>query len=280
MPLHDAGFIWGATVTDLCRTFHHNLFRLDDHLARFRQSCQLARVPQPVLDDELRRVAMELTSRNAALIPEDHDLALVMFATPGPIGFYAGEPGGPGQGTPTLGMHTFPLPFARYGRLFREGACLQTFPAVTGINPAIKMRSRLAWWIAEQDLHGGDPGPSALFLDGKHVTETVAANLLLVEDGAVFTPPRKGVLQGISLRTIEELCWELGIPFRSSRPLTVEDCLGADEAMLACTSYCLAPVSWIDDHPILWPRPIFEKLLTAWSQRVGLDIRGQILAHG
>jgi branched-subunit amino acid aminotransferase/4-amino-4-deoxychorismate lyase len=36
LPLHDAGFVWGATVTDLCRTFRHRLFRLADHLDRFR----------------------------------------------------------------------------------------------------------------------------------------------------------------------------------------------------------------------------------------------------
>lgn len=282
LPLHDAGFIWGATVTDLCRTFRHKLFRLDDHLTRFRQSCQLARVPQPVPDEELRRVAEELTSRNAALIPEDHDLALVMFATPGPIGFYAGEAGGAGQGTPTLGMHTFPLPFGRYGKLCRAGARLRLLgrPVSTGVDPTIKMRSRLAWWQAEQEVHDIDPAASALFVDASgHVTETAVANFLLVKDGVVYSPPRETILGGISLLTVEELCGELGIPFRF-QPLSLADCLLAQEAMLACTSYCLAGVSEITDHRLTWPGPTLEKLLTAWSQRVGLDIRGQILAHG
>jgi len=50
--------------------------------------------------------------------------------------------------------------------------------------------------------------------------------------------------------------------------------------MLSCTSYCLAAVSHINGQALPWPGPIFEKLLAAWSDSVGLDIRSQILAHG
>src|SRR5690242_2512006 len=121
---NDAGFVMGATVTDLCRTFRGRLFRLADHLTRFRESCRRAHIPLAHGDDELARTAEQLAAHNAALLPADADLALVMFATPGPIGYYLGEPGGLGDGAPTLGMHTFPLPFARYARLFREGARL------------------------------------------------------------------------------------------------------------------------------------------------------------
>src|SRR5580692_3309374 len=97
LPIHDAGFVFGATVTDLCRTFHHQLFRLDDHLFRFLKSCHAARVPQPVSQEELAAIARRLVSHNAALLKSEQDLALVMFATPGPIGYYLGEPGGPGD---------------------------------------------------------------------------------------------------------------------------------------------------------------------------------------
>src|SRR5207247_2129018 len=124
LPLHDAGFVFGATVTDLCRTFRHRLFRWPEHLARFRRSCGYARVPLELADDALTALAEELVSRNAHLLPPEQDLALVVFATPGPVGYYAGLPGAAGDGPPTLGLHTFPLPFARYARLFREGAHL------------------------------------------------------------------------------------------------------------------------------------------------------------
>src|SRR6516225_8952258 len=91
LPFFDAGFVLGVTVSDLCRTFRHRLFRLDDHLIRFLTSCQLARVPQPMEYRQLKDVAERLTEHNAAMMAAEDDLALVMFATPGPIGYYAGE---------------------------------------------------------------------------------------------------------------------------------------------------------------------------------------------
>src|SRR5438105_11192385 len=85
LPLHDAGFVLGATVTDLCRTFRHRPFRLADHLARFRASCRSARVPLLPSDAELAGHAERLVAHNAALLSPDQDLALVLFATPGPV---------------------------------------------------------------------------------------------------------------------------------------------------------------------------------------------------
>src|SRR5207245_11340628 len=121
LPLHDAGFVFGATVTDLCRTFHHRLFRLDDHLARFRRSCDLACIPQLLANEDLARIAENLASENAALLPPEQDLLLIMIATPGGIGYLVGQPGSAGEASPTLAMHTFPLPCHRYRPLFDEG---------------------------------------------------------------------------------------------------------------------------------------------------------------
>src|SRR4051812_18394495 len=104
VPAGDAGFVVGATITDLVRTFGGRLFRLEDHLARFRESCRLCRVPLAATDEELRAAAGRLVGRPT------HDLALVLLATPGPLGHYAGSAE---NGPPTLMMHTFPLPFAR-----------------------------------------------------------------------------------------------------------------------------------------------------------------------
>src|SRR3954470_25086518 len=68
LPAHDAGFVFGATATDLVRTFRHRPFRLADHLARFRRSCEVCRIPQPVPDDELVSLAEELIAPNGQLL--------------------------------------------------------------------------------------------------------------------------------------------------------------------------------------------------------------------
>lgn len=281
LALNDAGFVMGVTVTDLCRTFQHRLFRLDDHLRRFRQSCTLADVPQPKDDRELTDIAHRLVSHNSALLSPGQDLALVMFATPGPIGYYLGAAGGPGDGPATFGMHTFPLPFGRYVPLFREGARLMT-PEVRHIpfrcvDPRLKQRSRLHWWLAEREVRASAPGTSALLLDENDcVTETAAANFLIVRQGVIFSPPRSAILGGISLQVTEEICRSLGIPFRE-QALPLAECLAAEEAFLTTTPYCLAGISQLNGVALHWPGPLYLRLLAAWSAHVGLDIERQIL---
>jgi branched-chain amino acid aminotransferase len=284
LPLHDAGFVLGATVTDLCRTFRHRLFRLAVHLARFRQSCNLARIALPTPDHEIALFAEELVAKNSRLLRPEEDLILVMFATPGPILSYAGIEDDPGSELPTFGIHTFPLPSSRYAPLFRQGAhcAVPSTRAVTvsSLDPRIKHRSRLHWWIASQEARQIEEGAWALLFDANgNVTETAAANFLIVKDGVVCTPPRSTILGGISLLTVEEICHEKGIPFQE-RPITLKDCLEADEALLTGTSFCVAGVSRINSVSVPWPGKVFEQLLEAWNQRVGLDIREQILSGG
>jgi branched-subunit amino acid aminotransferase/4-amino-4-deoxychorismate lyase len=282
LPLHDAGFVLGATVTDLCRTVRHRLYRFPDHLARFRRSCRSAHLHLSLPEDELTRVAAALVATNAGMLRREQDLALVLLATPGPVGYYAGLPGAAGDGPPTFAMHTFPLPLGRYRPLFEQGAHLvipstRHVPAVC-VDPRIKQRSRLHWWLADREAHRSEAGAMALLLDlDGHVTETAGANFLLVRGGTVLTPPRSAVLEGVSLSVVAELCGELRLPFEQ-RPLTVHDCLNADEAMLASTPYCLAGVSRINGVELPWPGPVFERLLAAWNERLNLDIRQQILA--
>jgi branched-chain amino acid aminotransferase len=281
LPLHDAGLVWGATVTDLCRTFRHRLYRWPDHLARFRRSCRAARIYPPLSEEQLTAATEELVRRNAGLLRPDDDLALVMLATPGPVGYYAGQQGGVGEGEASFVLHTFPLPFARYRALIQEGAHLvipsvRQVPAAC-IDPRLKQRSRLHWWLAEQEARKLEPGAHALLLDvDGRITETAGANFLLVRDGTLLSPPRSSVLEGVSLGVVIELCGRLGIPF-GERALGVYDCVNAEEALLASTPYCLAGVSRVNGLPLPFPGPVLRKLLAAWGSEVGVDIYQQIL---
>jgi branched-chain amino acid aminotransferase len=276
LALNDAGFVFGATVTDLCRTFRQTLYRWPQHLARFRRSSEAAYIPVPYSDEQVTAWANELVAHNAA----GRELILVLFATPGPIGYYLGEPGGAGDGPATFGMHTFPLPFERYRDLIERGASL-VVPSVRHVpaecvDPRIKQRSRMHWWLADREVRHLQPGAQALLLDAAgHLTETAAANFLIVRDGVVISPPRDCILGGISLDVVEALCTRLGI-VTEFRPIALAEALSADEAMLVSTSYCLAGVRAINATELPWPGPVTRRLIAAWCFDVGLDIHGQI----
>lgn len=270
LPLHDAGFVSGATVVDNSRTFRRLPFRLPEHVARFRRDCAACHVPLERTDDHLLATADELVWHNARLLPAGHELQLVMFATPGPLGFYLGDAA---DGPPTLGMVTYPLPPARYRRFFTDGVAL----AVVGhlpaslVSPTVKHRSRMAWHVAGKIA---PPGSVAILTDGAgNLTETAVANFLAVFDGTVTSPPRGSVLDGISLRVTQELCAAAGIPW-AERPIPVGDVSRMSEAMLTGTGFCLAGVRSVDGRNVPWPGPVFTKLLAAWSELVGVDVSG------
>jgi branched-chain amino acid aminotransferase len=277
LALNDAGFVLGATVTDLCRTFRHRLFRWDDHLARFRHSCQSSYIGLPLNNTEITRAAEDLVAHNAALVGESQDIALVLFATPGPIGYYLGQSSAAGE-QPTFGIHTFPLPYARYRPWIEQGVALRT-PSLRAlppecVDPRIKQRSRMHWWLAEQEVRRADPRAMALLLDGDGcVTETAAANFLIVREGIIVSPPRKCILNGVSLAVVGEICERLGVPLEF-RPIPLDECYTADEALLTCTTFCIAGVRQINDRALPWPGPILRRLVDAWSAEVGMPIHG------
>jgi branched-chain amino acid aminotransferase len=277
IALNDAGFIFGATVTDLCRTFRHRLYRWQEHWARFQRSCQSAYIELPNADTVLSHAAEKLVGHNAKLLGPNDDLALVLFATPGPIGFYLGQAS---AHRPTVGMHTFPLPFARYRPWIENGVVLATpkvraVPAVC-VPPHIKQRSRMHWWLAQHEVH---EGAQALLLDlDGNVTETASSNLLIVKDGTLVSPPLESILDGVSLGVVRELAAKLGVAL-AYRRLSLDDCYGAEEVLLTCTSYCIAGVRRINDQTIRWDGPILQRLVEAWNAEVGIDIRRQILTR-
>lgn len=286
VAIHDAGIVAGVTVTDFCRTFAHRLYRWADHLARFRRHCAACFIDLPSSDAALTATATTLVEHNARLLPPGGELALVTFATPGPLGAYLGLPGQ--DGPPTLVMHTFPLAFHRYARFFREGVVL----AVAGSHaanpddlapPAVKQRSRLHWWRAEQIVRRRTDLPAgavALLSDGAgNLTETAIGHVLLVRDGAVCVPPRGTVLDGISLGVVAGLCGRLGVPV-VERPLPLAEVPRASEALLCGTAFCLAGVRWLEGTVLPAPGPLTQRLLAAWSAEVGVDIAGQFLTVG
>lgn len=278
----DLGIVLGATVTEMTRTFNREPFRLDDHIARLYRSLKYCRFDVGFGPDKMREIAMRVIEHNAALLPEDGELGIVHFVTAGENWVYAGAAGGATELTPTVCVHSFPLPLYFWKKAVTRGARVVTpstrhVPPVC-LEPNMKYRSRLHWHLADHETHLADPEATSLLLDlDGNITECSGANFLLVKDGAVYSPTPRNILLGISRQTVIDLCAELGIPF-VERDLKVYDVMTADEAMLTTTPFCIAPVTHINGVEIAdgKPGPLTKGLTAAWSELVGLDIVKQI----
>jgi branched-chain amino acid aminotransferase len=283
LAIYDAGVVQGATVAEQTRTFRHRPFRLGDHLDRLFRGLGYARIDIGLSREELARISEEVLAHNARLVDADADLGLIQFVTAGEYATYAGLSGRPVRTGPTVCVHTYALPFELWAGKMQTGAHLVT-PSVRQVPPQcwppqLKCRSRMHYYLAEREARLVDPEAYALLLDlDGNVTETNAANFLMVERGAIVSPPAEKTLPGISRATVIELAGRLGIPF-VERDVPVSRAVSADEAFLSSTPYCLMPVTRINGMPVGdgMPGSVFRRLLQAWSQKVGLDIERQIV---
>jgi len=283
VKIYDGGIVLGATTTECTRTFKHKLYRLEDHVARLYRSLKYMRLDIKMSQEDMMHVSEEVRERNVKLLKPEEDLGLIHFVTPGEFKVYAGSAAGGPPPAPTVCVHTFPMPFYVWADYFRTGAHCWT-PSIRHIppqciDPKMKYRSRMHYFLADGETHAADPKAVTLLLDlDGNITETSGANFLIAKDGAVLSPTTRNILPGVSRQVVIEMCADLGIPF-IERDLQVHDVVNADEALLSTTPYCLAPVTKINGIPIGKGAPglMFKRLIERWSQLAGLDIVAQIM---
>ena len=282
LPVYDAGIVLGATVTEMIRTFHHKPFKLPEHVARLLRSIKYARFETDLDARALIDVTTKVCDHNCGLLPEGKELGIIQFVTAGTFFVYAGAAGSAEKMTATVCVHTFPLPLFLWAEGYETG-----LHAVTPsnrhvppqcIDPKMKYRSRLHYWLAEKEAQMVDPKAATLLLDlDGNVTEFSGGNILIVTDGAIVSPTTRNILPGISRQTVIELADELGIAF-VERDIQVHDVCNADEAMEATTPFCLMPVTKINGMTIGngHAGPVCQRLLELWGRKVGVDIVEQI----
>ncbi len=285
LPVGDAGFVLGATVTEQLRTFRGRLFLPEPHVRRLADSLRAVGIEACEPIGSLLQKAAHLTVHNHRCLPQQsglpHDLGVVVFVT---AGDQASQHEGR-SGSPRTVIHSFPLAFGMWARAYEVGVSLRSV-SVRQVPPdcwplSAKVRSRLHYFLADREAAAAEPGSRAVLahLDGR-ISETSTANLAIVRQGHITSPPPADALSGVSLAFTRELADGLGIPW-DERSLVAADLASADEILLTSTPNCLLPATRFDGRPIGSgePGPVYQQLLGAWSEAVGLDIAAQARAH-
>lgn len=91
----------------------------------------------------------------------------------------------------------------------------------------------------------------AILLDNQgQVTESTVSNICIVRDGTIISPaPSTDLLEGITVRTIEQLAAHLGIPFEW-RAIDRSELSIADEIFLTGSSAGVTPVLSVNNQPV------------------------------
>jgi len=273
LPIDDLGFLLGATVVERMRTFSGKTFRLDDHLQRLQRSLEIVGWDAEAIGQQVALACDGFFHRNPSLVDADDDCGIVAFITPGATH---------DARQPTVCVHGHPLPFRDWAKDYETGV-EATVVEVRQVPPEcwpteLKCRSRMHYYLADQEAHSRAPGAKAILLDADgNVGEGSTANVVAYfANQGLVTPRRDKVLPGVSQQVLFELADSLGLPHREE-DLSPEQLGTADEAFLTSTSSCLLPLVRFHGRPLAegTPGPVFKKLLAAWSKLVGVEISKQ-----
>ncbi len=278
LAVTDLGIVYGAAITEVVRTFAHQPFMLDEHIDRLFSALEYVCINPDLEKAELKQICESVIKQNSQLLPADQDLGLTIFITAGHNLPYLGLAEFETSRTPTVCVHTFPLAFELWDAKYTTGQFLMRAEGqqlnASIFDPRIKSRSRIHLYRADKLVRKQEPQASALLFDQSgFVTETTIGNFYLVKEGTILSPRPENILGGISQMMVVRLAKQLGLHYEET-DLSENDILDADEALTSSTAYCLMPVTRFGNHIISEgvPGPVFQKLISAWSSMVGVDI--------
>ncbi|HYM84584.1 MAG TPA: branched-chain amino acid transaminase [Candidatus Dormibacteraeota bacterium] len=243
-------FMYGTAVFEGIRAYwneeHGRLYGLfvREHMERIRRSCRIMLMEPVPETDELVRLAVETARRNR--FRED------VYIRPS---FY--------KSTRAIGvrlhhlehqLYILTVPFGNYIDT-EHGVRVMTSSWRRNADEALPARGKIvggyvnmAFQKSEAELNGFDEAV-VLTPDG-HASEASAANMFVVRDGVVLTPPvSDDILEGITRRAMIQLCRDEGLPVEV-RSIDRSELYIADEVFLCGTGVQISPVVEVDHRPV------------------------------
>lgn len=249
LPLLDWGFTRSDVTYDVVHVWKGSFFRLEDHLDRFTRSCERLRLDPGHGREALRDVLMRCVRLSGL-----RDAYVEMICTRG-----VPKPGSRDPRLCSNAFYAFAIPFVWIVSPERQeqGAHLivSEVPRIApaSVDPTVK---NFHWGDLTRALfqaldRGGD---TAVLVDNDgFVSEGPGFNIFRVHEGGVTTP-HGTVLEGITRKSVRELCEALDIPFALA-DITPEELRDADEVFISSTAGGVMPVTRIDERILGNARP-------------------------
>ena len=249
----DPGWLNSFGIFEGIRAYDGNIFKLDQHINRLFDSATGIGLKVPLTKDELKE-AIILTARKNNL--KNCHIRPVVTRGPGKLGM------DPRRGV-RASILILAYPFAPLHGEKPVRAMISSVRRKSPLSVDGKLKS-LAYIdfivaLVQAAAMGMD---DAILLDQDgYVGEGCGANIAIIKNDKLVTPPPTAALQGITIETLLEICPKLGIraTYEQITPLQLYT---ADEAFLCGTGAEIAPIAEIDGRKIgtRTPGPVTEKL--------------------
>jgi branched-chain amino acid aminotransferase len=281
ISIFDSALMVGDMIFEFTRTFNGQPFHLPAHLERLYTGLKILEIECGLSLAEMEAATRQTVEINRPHFPAGVDFQIVHNVSRGPVGYYPLL--FPAEARPTVAINTWLMTF-QLGAL--AGAYDRGVHAVTPrqpalparlVDPKIKSRSRIYYQIADLQAKKIDPQGWALLLDeAGFITEGTRANFFIVKAGQLLTAEPRNILRGVTRQQVLALAREVGLPCRETN-IEPYDVITADEAFFTGTSFSILPATRFNGQPIGngRPGPITERLIGAWNELVGVDIKAQ-----
>jgi len=280
VPYRERSFLFGDGAFDLTRTFHHRIFKLDQHLERLYRSLKALRLDPTMPAARMAEITRTVVEKNLHLLDDTDDYWVGQRITRG-VMKVAGDNWD--HYGPTVIVECVPMPIAERAHMYRDGIQV-VIPSVRrtppeALTPRAKTHNYLNLVMGDLEVRAQNPNGWAILLDmNGNLCEGLGSNIFLVKDGVLRTPRENFVLPGVSRATAIELAAKLGIPFRED-DLDLYDAYNADEAFITSTSLCICPVASINGMEMAAGPygPVTKRLIDAYVEMVDCDFVQQYL---
>ena len=238
----DRGLLLGDGIFETLRAYGGRIFRLDAHLDRLIDSAHLLQIPIPISRAALSQ-ALNATLEANQLSKSDATLRLTLTRGVGPRGLSL-----PPNPRPTLVIAAITLDKSHSP----PAKALISNIHRNQYSPLAKIKSLnfLDNMLARQEAISQGFDEALLINCSGQLAEASAANLFIVSQASIFTPPiEDGALPGVTRSVIIELAKSLMVPIRESS-LDQKDVAEADEAFLTNSLIEVQPLIQVEDQII------------------------------
>jgi len=245
IPVVDHGLLYGDGVFEGIRIYGGAVFKLDAHLRRLSVSASVLGLELP---GGLAALRATLLATARAFGEAEAYARLVVTRGDGPLGVDPTSCPRPRTICIVDRIGLFPPEKVERGLELVTSSVRR--PTPDALEPRVKSLNYLGSVLAKQEARRQGADDAVLLNTAGAVAEASVANVFVVRDGRLATPPASdGALEGITRESVLEIAARLGIA-AAERTLGRIDLLGADEVFLTGTGARIVPVRSLDGRPI------------------------------
>lgn len=245
VSVFDHGLLYGDGIFEGIRAYNGRVFKLKEHIDRFFDCAKVLMLDIGHTKEEMEKIVLETCRVN-----NRKDCYIRLVAT---------------RGVGDLGLSPDKCPkstvfcIATTIQLYPEELYKKGIPVITAfqrrnnpstIDPQIKSLNYLNNILAKIEANRAGVQEAIMLNRDGLVAECTGDNIFIVKNGVIYTPPiHIGALDGITRRTIFEVCDNLGIKI-FEKEFSLFNVYSSDECFLSGTAAEAIPVTEADGRII------------------------------